>query len=177
MENPNATWNVFSTRKKQRDVSLQVSSKFLNDEKQTKAQKATLGQEMKNLRSELQEHQVNAVEGSSRTVDPNQKGRQNATRFCNYCLTNGHTTSWCRKKIWEEELKRIENERTAEKKSRLLKITTKNEDQIMDRSNGLEAKISKEEIRITKMMDLQEIFLHLIETCLQGLTSHMKTST
>ena len=77
---------------------------------------ATLGQEMMNLRSELQEHRVNAVEGKSRTVDPNQKGRQNATRFCNYCRTNGHTPSWCRKKIRDEELKRIENERTAEKR-------------------------------------------------------------
>ena len=38
------------------------------------------------------------------------------TRFCNYCRTNGHTPSWCRKKIRDEELKRIENERTAEKK-------------------------------------------------------------
>ena len=99
MENPNATWNDFSTRIIQRDVSFQVSSNFLNDEEQTKAQMATLGQEMKNLRSELQEHRVNAVEGNSRTVDPNQKGRQNATRFCNYCRTNGHTPSWCRKKI------------------------------------------------------------------------------
>ena len=47
----------------------------------------------------------------------------------------------------------------------------------MDRSHGLEAKISKEGIRITTMMDLQEIFLHLIETSLQGLTPHMKTIT
>ena len=77
---------------------------------------ATLGQEMKNLRSRLQEHRVNAVEGNPGTVDPNQKGRQNATGFCNYCRTNGHTPSWCRKKIRDEELKRIENERTAEKK-------------------------------------------------------------
>ena len=116
MENPNATWNDFSNRIIQRDVSFQVSSNFLNDEEQTKAQMATLGQEMKNLRSELLEHRVNAVEGNSRTADPNQKGRQNATRFCNYCRTNGHTPSWCRKKIRDEELKRIENERTAEKK-------------------------------------------------------------
>ena len=116
MENPNATWNEFSTRIIQRDVSFQVSSNFLNDEEQTKAQLATLGQEMKNLRSELQEHRVNAVEGSSRTADPNQKGRQNATRFCKYCRTNRHTPSWCRKKIRDEELKRIENERTAEKR-------------------------------------------------------------
>ena len=116
MENPNATWNNFSTRIIQRDVSSQVSSNFLNDEEKTKAQMATLGQEMKNLRSELQEHRVNAVERNSRTVHPNQKGRLIATRFCNYCRTNGHTPSWCRKKIRDEELKRIENERKAEKR-------------------------------------------------------------
>ena len=73
MENPNATWNDFSTRIIQRDVSFQVSSNFLSDEEHTKAQMATLGQEMKNLPSELEEHLVNAVEGNSRTVDPNQK--------------------------------------------------------------------------------------------------------
>ena len=116
MENPNATWNEFSTRIIQNDVSFQVSNNFLNNEEQTKAQLATLGQEMKNLRSELQEHLVNAVEGNSRTADPNQKGRQIATRFCNYCRTNGHTPSWCRKKIRDEEMKRSENERTAEKR-------------------------------------------------------------
>ena len=75
MENPNAAWNDFSTRIFQRDVSFQVSSNFLNDEEQTKAQTATLGQEMKNLRSELQEHRINAVKGNPRTVDTNQKGR------------------------------------------------------------------------------------------------------
>ena len=73
MENPNATWNDFSTWIIQRDGSFLVSSNFLNDEEETKAQMATLGQELKNLRSELQEHPVNAVEGNSRTVDPDQK--------------------------------------------------------------------------------------------------------
>ena len=77
---------------------------------------ATLGQEMKNLRCELQEHRVNAVEGNPRAVVPNQKGRQNATRFCYYYRTNGHAASWCRKKIRDEELRLIENERTADKK-------------------------------------------------------------
>ena len=72
MENPNATWNDFSTRIIQRDVSFRVPSNFSNYEEQTKAHMAPLGQEMKNLRSELQEYRVNAVEGSSRTVDPNQ---------------------------------------------------------------------------------------------------------
>ena len=159
MENPNATWNDFSTRIIQRDVSFQVSSNFLNDEEQTKGQMATLGQEMKNLRSELQEHRVNAVEGNSRTVDPNQRGRQNATRFCNFCRTNGHTPSWCRKKIRGEKLKRIENERTAEKKSLLLSITTKNEDQIVDQNNGLGAKTFQGEIRILLTIDLREHLL------------------
>ena len=116
MENPKATWNDFSTRIIQRDVSFQVSSNFLNVEEQTKAQMATLGQERKNIRSEVREHRVNAVEGTTKAVDPNQKGRQNTTRFCNYCRTNGHTPNWCCKKIRHEELKRIENERTAEKK-------------------------------------------------------------
>ena len=88
MENPNATRNEFSTRIIQRDVSFQVPRNFLSDEEQTKSQMATLGQEMKNVRSELQEHRVNVVEGISRTVNPNQKGRQKATRFCNYCRKN-----------------------------------------------------------------------------------------
>ena len=60
---------------------------------------ATLGQELKNLRLEKQEYRVNAVEGNPQTVDLNQKGRQNATPFCNYCRTNGHTSSWCNEKI------------------------------------------------------------------------------
>ena len=71
---------------------------------------------MKTLRTELQEHRFNAVEGTSKPVDPNQKGRQNATRLCKFCRTNGPTPSWCRKKIRDEELKKIKNERTPGKK-------------------------------------------------------------
>ena len=108
MEHPNATWNDFSTRIIQRDVSYQVSSNFLNDEEQTKVQMASLGQELKNLRSELQEHQVKALE-NPRQPDLNEKGRQNATRFCNYCRTNGHTPSFCKKK---SEMKKSRNYRT-----------------------------------------------------------------
>ena len=74
MEHPNANWNAFSTTIIQRDLSYQVSSNFLNDGEQTKVQLASLGQEMENLRSELQEHRVNALE-NPRQPDPNQKGR------------------------------------------------------------------------------------------------------
>ena len=46
----------------------------MNNEEQTKAKMATLGQEMKNLRSELQEHRSKAVERNLRTkLDLNQK--------------------------------------------------------------------------------------------------------
>ena len=115
MEHPNATWKDLSTRIIQRDVSYQVSSNFLNDEEQTKVQLASLGQEMKNIRSELQEHRVNALE-NPRPPDANQKTRQNATRFCNYCRTNGHTPMCCRKKFRDEEIKKLQDGMMAEKR-------------------------------------------------------------
>ena len=116
VENPNATRNEFSTRIIQKDVSFQVSSNFLYGEEQNKAQMATLSQEMKNLQPELLELRVNAVEGNPQTVDPNEKARQIATRFCDHGRTNGFTPSWCRNQIRNEELKLIEDKRTAEKK-------------------------------------------------------------
>ena len=116
MEHPNATWNDFSTHLINKDVSYQVSTSFLNDEEQNKAQIASLGQELKNLRTELKEHRVNALEGNQRPVDPNQKGRQNATRFCGFCRTNGHIPNYSRKKMRDEEIKKLQNQATAEKK-------------------------------------------------------------
>ena len=56
MEHPNANWIGFSTHLINKDVSYQVSTSFLNDEEQNKAQMASLGQELKNLRTELKEH-------------------------------------------------------------------------------------------------------------------------
>ena len=64
MEPPNATWNDFSTHFINKDVSYQVSTSFLNDEEQNKAQLASLGQDLKNLWTELKEHRVNALEGN-----------------------------------------------------------------------------------------------------------------
>ena len=60
-------------------------------------------------------------------------------------------------------------------KSRLLRTTTKNEDQTMDQNNGLEAKTSRGEIRITRIKDLQKIFPHL-RIFPQGQTSQMGTT-
>ena len=116
MEHPNATWNDFSTHLINKNVYYQVSTSFLIDEEQNKAQMASLGQELKNLRTELKEHRINALEGNQKPVEPNQKGRQDAARFCGYCRTNGHTPNYCRKKIRDEEIKKLQNEATAEKK-------------------------------------------------------------
>ena len=116
MEHPNATWNDFSTHLTNKVVSYQVSTSFQNDEEQNTAQMASLGQELKNLRTELKEQRINALGGNQRTVDPNQKGRQNSTRCCGNCRTNGHTPNNCRKKIRDEEIQKLQNETTAEKK-------------------------------------------------------------
>ena len=93
---------------------------------------ATLAQEKKNLQSELQEHRVIAVEGNSRPVDTNRKGRQNATRVCNYCRKNWHTPSCCRKKNEAKNWKGLKMKGLTERKSPLPKTKTGSEDQAMN---------------------------------------------
>ena len=115
MERPNATWNNFCAQIIQKDLILEVSSTFLSHETQTKAELATLGQEIKNLRSELKKYHVNAVAVVSRTFHPNQQGRQKTTRFCNYCHKNGHTLNWCRKKMRDEEVRKIRNDMSSKR--------------------------------------------------------------
>ena len=107
MERPNATWNDFCAQIIQKDLILEVSSTFLSHEAQTKAELATLGQELKKIRSELKEYHVNAVAVTSRTFHPNQQGRRKTTRFCNYCRKNGHTLNWCRRKMRDEKVQKI----------------------------------------------------------------------
>ena len=116
MEHPNATCNDFSTHSINKDVSYQFSTSFLTEEEQNKAQMASLGQELKNLRTEWKGHRLNALKGNQRPVDPNQIRRQNTTKICGCCRTNGHTPNYCRKKIRDEEIKKLKNEATAEKK-------------------------------------------------------------
>ena len=76
----------------------------------SKAELAKLGQEIKNLRSEFKEYHVNAGAVSSRTFHPNQQGRRKTNRFCNYCHKNGHTLNCCRKKMRDEEVRKIRND-------------------------------------------------------------------
>ena len=115
MERPNATWNDFCAQIIQKDLIVEVFLTFLSHEAQTKAEMATLGQEIKNLRSELNENHVNAVAVTSRTFHPDQQGRQELTRFCNYCHKKGHTLNWCRKKMRDEEVRKIRNDMSSEK--------------------------------------------------------------
>ena len=98
MEYPNVTWNDFSNHNIQQDLMLQVSSNFLHDVEQIKIELATLGQEMRNLRVELQEYRLIAMEEKSRPWAPTKKEKQKTVRFCDYCHKNGHTPKWCRKK-------------------------------------------------------------------------------
>ena len=109
MERPNAMWNDFCAQIIQKDLILEVSSTFLSHKAQTKAELATLGQEIRNIRSHLKEYHVNAVAMTSRTFHSDQQGRQKLTRFYNYCHKNGHTLNWCRKKMRDEEVRKIRN--------------------------------------------------------------------
>ena len=121
MERPNATWNDLCAQIIQKDLTLEVSSTFLPHEAQTKAELATLGQEIKNLRSELKEYNANAVAITSRTFHPDQQGRQKLTRFCNYCHKYVHTLNWCRKKMRDEEVRKIRNDMSSKRNINLIK--------------------------------------------------------
>ena len=55
MERPIATWNDFCAQIIRKDLILEVSSTFLSHEAQPKAELATIGQEIRNLRSDLKE--------------------------------------------------------------------------------------------------------------------------
>ena len=95
---PNATRDNFLSHDIPEDVMIHVVSKFLHDVEQIKTELAILRQEMRNLRVELQEHRVVAMEGNSRARAPIQRGNQKIAWFWDYCHKNGHTLRWCRKK-------------------------------------------------------------------------------
>ena len=138
MEHANATWNDFSTHLINKDVSYQVSTSFLKDEEQNQAQMASLGQELKNLPTELKEHRINALEGNQRPVDPNQKGRQNATRFCGDCRTNRHTPNHAERRYEMKKSRSCRMKPQQRKRLRSPKITTRNEDPPKDLESGLD---------------------------------------
>ena len=107
----NPTQNNFPTYNIQEDVMLQVCSNFLHDVERIKIELATMRQELRNLRTELQEHRVNCMKGNFKPWAPTtQKGQQKTVRFCNYCRKNGHTPNWCRQKIRDEEIRKVQRD-------------------------------------------------------------------
>ena len=106
----NPTRNNFSTYNIQEDVMLQVCSNFLHDVEQIKIELATMRQELRNLRTELQEHRVNCLKRIFKPWAPTQKGEQKTIRFCYYCRKNGHTANWCRQKTRDEEIRKLQRD-------------------------------------------------------------------
>ena len=121
MERQNATWNNFCAQIIQKVLILEVSLTFLSHEAQTKADLATDGQEIRNLRSDLNDYHVNAVAVTSRTFHPDQNGRKKPTWFCSYSQKNGHTLIWCRKKMRDEKVQKIRNDMLSKRKIRPIK--------------------------------------------------------
>ena len=72
-------------------------------------------QELRNLRTELQEHRVNCMKGNFKPWASTQKGQQKTVRFCNYCRKNGHTPNWCRQKIRDEEIRKVQRDMSFKK--------------------------------------------------------------
>ena len=110
MEYPDATWNGFWTHNIQEDVMLQVCSKFLYVVEHIKTQLVRKRQEMRNLRTELQEHRVICMEGNFRPWAPTQKANQKTVWLCNNCQKNVHPPKWCRKEMRGEEIRRVQHD-------------------------------------------------------------------
>ena len=70
--------------------------------------------DLKGIKLQIKEQMNNTINAVEITVDPNATGRRMATRFCGYCRTNGHTPNWCRKKMRDEEVKKVQNEANTE---------------------------------------------------------------
>ena len=79
----------------------------------------------------------------------------------------------CAKRYVMKNWSELKMKEVQKKKSPSLKTITKNEDQIMDQNNGLEAKISKGETWILLTIDLGEHLLLPTRIYLQDQTLHM----
>ena len=88
---------------------------FLHDVEQIKIELAKMRREMRNLRTELQDHRINAMEGNSRPWAPTQNRNQKTVQFCNYCHKNGHSPKWCRKKMQDKEMWRVRHDMSLNK--------------------------------------------------------------
>ena len=70
--------------------------------------------DLKGIKLQIKEQINNTINAVEKSVDPNATRRRMATRFCGYCRTNWHTPNWCRKKMRDGEVKKVQNEANTE---------------------------------------------------------------
>ena len=115
MDHPNATWEQFSQAVINKDFSYTVTTALTGGESHADPLIQEMRDDLKGIKLQIKEQMNNTINAVEKTVDPNATGRRMATRFCGYCRTNGHTPNWCRKKMRDEEVKKVQNEANAER--------------------------------------------------------------
>ena len=119
IEHPNATWDAFQTHITSKDVIYTISSELVpNATSDQNTKLHSLEQQIKELTALFKEQQVNQVtQPNSRPANPDNKSRQNMTRFCSYCRRNGHTLMYCRTKAYDDEIKRQQTRNNQERRT------------------------------------------------------------
>ena len=115
MEHPNAIWNNLSTHliKRRNLCSLSWLHEWRRIEQ---GSNGLYGTRYKKSTNWAERSHNKRCRRKLENDCPIQKGKQNAKMFCGFCRTNGHTPSFCRKKIRDEEVKKLQSDVTAEKK-------------------------------------------------------------
>ena len=108
IEQPNATWDAFQTHITSKDVIYTISSELVpNATSDQNIKLHSLQQQIKELTALFKEQQVNQItQSNSRPADPDNKSRQNMTRFFSNCRRNGHTLMYCRTKAYDDEIRK-----------------------------------------------------------------------
>ena len=119
IEHPNATWDAFQTYITSKDVMYTISSELVPNATSNQDIKLhSPEQQIKELTALFKEQQVNQVTQSNpQPANPDNKSRQNLTRFCSYCRRNGHTLMHCRTKAFDDEIKRQQARNNQERRT------------------------------------------------------------
>ena len=116
MDHPNATWEQFAKAVINKDLSYTVTTALTGGESHADPIIQEMRDDLKGIKLLIKEQMNNTINAVEKTVDPNATGRRMATRFCGYCRTNGHTPNWCRKKMRDEEVKKVQNKANTERR-------------------------------------------------------------
>ena len=119
IEHPNATWDAFQTHITSKDVIYTISLELVpNATSDQNTKLHSLEQQIKELTASFKEQQVNEItQSNSRPADPDNKSRQNITRFCPYCRRNGHTLMYCGTEASDDEIKRQQTRNNQERRT------------------------------------------------------------